>query len=68
MMMIIRIQRIWNMKHFVIPVIIGDAEIVTKGLKISINNTKKSIQYILYKNTAVLETSHIIRKGLQSEA
>jgi hypothetical protein len=29
----IEIQRIWNMKYFVIPIIIGATGIVTKGLK-----------------------------------
>jgi len=46
------------MKFFVIPVSNGATGIVTKGPKISGNNTKKA---------AVLGTSHIIRKVLQSE-
>jgi hypothetical protein len=29
----IEIQRMWNMKYFVIPVISGATEIVTRGLK-----------------------------------
>jgi uncharacterized protein YaiL (DUF2058 family) len=32
----------WDMKCFVIPVIIGATGIVIKGLKISGNNTKKA--------------------------
>jgi hypothetical protein len=57
----------WNMKCFVIPVIIGATGIVTKELK-------KYLETILGKHSvdsvqkiAVLGTSHIIRKVLQSE-
>jgi hypothetical protein len=38
----IEIQRMWNMKCLVIPVVIGATGIVTKGLKKSGNNTKKA--------------------------
>jgi hypothetical protein len=51
----IEIQRMWNMKCFVIPVIIGTAGIVTRGLKNIWNRFQESIQYILYKKTAGLE-------------
>jgi hypothetical protein len=55
------------MKCFVIPVIIGATEIVTKGLKKNPETIpgKHSIDSLL--KTAVLGTSHIIRKVLQSE-
>jgi hypothetical protein len=57
----------WNMKCFIIPVIIGATGIVTKGLKkVSGNNTRKVFN-IFSTNTAVLGTSHIIRKVPQSE-
>jgi hypothetical protein len=60
----IAIQRMWNLKCKIIPVITGDTGIVTKGLK-------KNLQSILGKHalhkTVVLETSHIILKVLQSE-
>jgi hypothetical protein len=58
----------WNMKYFVIPVIIGATGIVTKGLKkyLETISGKHSINS-LQKKTAVLWTSHIIRKVLQSE-
>jgi hypothetical protein len=56
-----------SLKCFVIPVIIGDTGIVTKGLKkISGNNTRKAFSRFSTK-TAVLRISHIIRKVLQSE-
>jgi hypothetical protein len=55
------------MKCFVIPVIIGATGIVTRGLKKNLEMIpgKHSIDY-LQKKTAVLGTSHIIRKVLQS--
>jgi hypothetical protein len=56
----------WKMKCFVIPVIIGATEVVKKGLKKSGNNTRKAFNRFSTK-TAVLRTSHIIRKVLQSE-
>jgi hypothetical protein len=36
----IEIQQMWNMKCFVIPIIIGAMGIVNKSLKIPGNNTK----------------------------
>jgi hypothetical protein len=55
------------MKCFVIPVIIGATGIVTKGLKKYLETIpgKHSIDFL--QKTAVLETSHNIRKVLQSE-
>jgi hypothetical protein len=61
----------WYMKCFVTPLIIGGMGIVTKGLKKKdyvCEQYQERIQWILYKKkTAVLGTSHIIRKLLQSE-
>jgi hypothetical protein len=62
----IEIQRMWNMKCFVILVISGATGIVTRGLKYVRNNTRKAFNRFCTK-TAVLGTSHIIRKVLQSE-
>jgi hypothetical protein len=39
----------WNMKCFVIPVIIGATGIVTRELKDIWKQYQESIQYILYK-------------------
>jgi hypothetical protein len=63
----IEIQLMWKMKCFVIPVIIGATEIVTRGLKKYLETIpgKHSIESL--QKTAVLGTSHIIRKVLQSE-
>jgi hypothetical protein len=55
------------MKCFVIPVIIGATGILTRGLKKYLETIpgKHSVDYL--QKTAVLGTSHIIRKVLQSE-
>jgi hypothetical protein len=57
----------WNMKCFVIPVITGATGIVTKGIKKYLERIpgKRSIDSL--QKTAVLGTSHMIRKVLQSE-
>jgi hypothetical protein len=63
----IEIQRMWNIKCFVIPVIFETAGIVTKSLKkVPGNNTRKSFNRFCTK-TVVLGTWHRIRKVLQSE-
>jgi hypothetical protein len=54
----------WNMKRFVIPVIIGAPGIVTEGLKKSVNNTRRVFSR-LSTQTAVLGTSHIVRRNLK---
>jgi hypothetical protein len=62
----IEIQRMWNMKCFVIPVVTGAMGIVSKTLKkylVTIPG-QHSID-TLQKNT-IQRTSHIIRKVLQS--
>jgi hypothetical protein len=57
----------WNMKCLVIPVVIGATGIVTEGLKKYLETIpgKQSVDSL--QNTAVLGTSHIIRKVLQCE-
>jgi len=64
----IEIQRMWNLKCTIVPVIIGATRIVTRSLR-------KNLEVILGKHsidslqkTATLGTSHIIRKVLQCEA
>jgi hypothetical protein len=63
----IEIQRVWNMKCFVIPVIIGATGIVSKSLKKYLETIpgQHSIDFLL--KTAIVGTSHIIRKVLQAE-
>jgi hypothetical protein len=55
------------MKCFVIPVIIGASGIVTKGLKESETIPGKRSADSVQKETAVIRTSHMIRKVLQYE-
>jgi hypothetical protein len=64
----IEIQRMWNTKRVIIPVISGANGIVTKGLRKKYrSDTRKTFSRFITK-TAVLGTSHIIRKVLQCEA
>jgi hypothetical protein len=56
----------WNMKYFVIPVIIGATGIVTKGLKKSGNNTRKAFNRFSTKNSFTRNITHY-KKVLQSE-
>ena len=64
----IEIKRIWNLKCTIVPVIIGATGIVTSSLRKNLETVpgKHSIDSI--QKTAVLGTSHIIRKVLQCEA
>jgi hypothetical protein len=63
----IEIQRMWNLKCTIVPVIIGATGIVTKSLRknLEVIPGKHSIDSL--QKTAVLGTSHIIRKVLQCE-
>jgi hypothetical protein len=61
------IQRVWNMKWFIIPVIIGATGIVTKGVKKNLKAVAAKHSIDSLQKTAVLGTLHIIRKILQSE-
>jgi hypothetical protein len=61
------IQRMWNMTCLVIPVVIGVTGIVARGLmkNLEVIPGKHSIDSL--QKTAVLGTSHIIRKVLPCE-
>jgi hypothetical protein len=63
----IEIQRMWNMKYFVIPVIIGATGIVSKSLKKYLETIPGQHSIDSLQKTAILGTSHIIRKVLQAE-
>ena len=58
----IEIQRTWNLKCTIIPAIIGATGIVTRSLRKNLEHSADSLQ-----KTAILGTSHIIRKVLQCE-
>jgi hypothetical protein len=57
----------WNMKCFVIPVISGATGIVIRGIKKYLETIPGKHSIDSRQKTAVLGTSHIIRKVLQSE-
>jgi hypothetical protein len=63
----IEIQRTWNMKCFVIPVIIGATGIVSKSLQKYLETIPGQHSIDSLQQTVILGTSHIIRKVLQAE-
>ena len=64
----IEIQRIWNLKCTIVPVITGATGIVTRSLRKNLEAVpgKNSIDSL--RKAAILGTSRIIRKVLQCEA
>ena len=61
-------QRMWNLKCTIIPVIIGANGIVTRSLKTNLEAVPGTHSIDSLQKTAILGTSHIIRKVLQCEA
>ena len=61
----IKIQRMWNLKYTIIPVIIGATGIVTKSLKKNLEAVPGKHSIDSLQKTAILGPSHIIRKVLQ---
>jgi hypothetical protein len=57
----------WNMKCMIIPVVTGATGIVTKGLKKNLEAILGKCSTDSLKKLAILGTSHVIRKVLQSE-
>jgi hypothetical protein len=57
----------WNMKFIITPVITGAIGIVINGLKKNLEAVLGKHSIISLKKTAILGTSHIIWKVLQSE-
>ena len=64
----IEIQRMWNLKCTIIPVIIGATGIVTRSLGKNLEAVPGKHSIDSLQKTAILGTSHIIRKVLQCEA
>jgi len=64
----IKIQRMWNLKCTIVPVIIGATGIVTRSLKKNLEAVPGKHSIDLLQKTAILGTSHIIRKVLHCEA
>jgi len=64
----IEIQRKWNLKCTIVPVIIGATRIVTRSLKKNLETVPGNHSIDSLQKTAILGTSHIIWKVLQCEA
>jgi len=64
----IEIQRMWKLKFTIIPVIIGATGTVTRSLRKNLETIQGKQSIDSLQKTAVLGTSHIIRKVLQREA
>jgi hypothetical protein len=64
----IEIQRMWNLKCMIIPIIIGATGVVTRNLRKNLEAVPGKHSIDALEKTAILGTSHIIRKALQCEA
>jgi len=64
----IEIQRMWNLKCTILPVVIEATGIVTRSLRKNSEAVPGKHSIDSLQKTAVLGTSHIIRKVLQCEA
>ena len=64
----IEIQRMWNLKCTIIPVIIGATGMVTRSLRKNLEAVPGKYSIDSLQKTAILGTSHIIREVLQCEA
>ena len=58
----------WNLKCTIVPVIIGATGIVTRSLKKNLETIPGKHSIDSLQKTAILGTSHVIRKVLQCEA
>ena len=58
----------WNLECTLVPIIIGATGIVTRNLKKNLETIPGNHAIDSLQNTAILGTSHIIRKVLQCEA
>jgi hypothetical protein len=64
----IEIQRMWSLKCTIKPVIIGATGIVTRSFRKNLEAVPGKHSIDSLQKTAILGTSHIIRKVLQCEA
>jgi hypothetical protein len=60
----IEIQRMWNVKTKVIPVIIGATGTISKAFRNYVSNIPGNHQVKELQKTAILGTAHILRKVL----
>jgi len=61
----IEIQRMWNLKYTIIPVIIGATGTIKRSLRKNLEAIPEKHSIDSLQKTAILGTSHIIRKVLQ---
>ena len=62
----LEVKGMWNMKCMIIQAIIGATGIATKGVKKNVEAIPGKHSTFSLQKTAILVTSHIIRKVLQS--
>jgi len=62
--LIIEIQRMWNVKTKVIPVIIGATGTISNSFRKYVSNTPGKHEVKELQKTATLGTAHILRKVL----
>ena len=60
----IEIQRMWNVKTMVIPVIIGANGTISKSFRKYVSNISGKHEVKELQKTAILGTAHILRKVL----
>ena len=60
----IEIQRMWNVKTKVIPVITGVTETISKSFRKYMSNIPRNHEVKELQKTAILGTAHILRKVL----
>ena len=60
----IEIQRMWNVKTTVIPVIIGATGTISKASRKYVSNIPGHHEVTELQKTAILGTAHILRKVL----
>ena len=60
----IEIQRMWNVKTKVIPVIIGATGTISKSFRKCVSNIPGNHEVKELQKTAILGTAHILRKVL----
>jgi len=64
----IEIQRMWSLNFTIIPVIIGATRIVTRSLRKSLEAVPGKHSIVSLQKTAIIETSHIVRKVMRCES
>ena len=60
----VEIQRVWNVKTTVIPVIIGATGTISKSFRKYVSNIPGNHEVRELQKTAILGTAHILRKVL----